>query len=123
MKKTVLVIDDDREVRESLCLVLESLGYEPAVAEDGIAGIEVSKRIQPDLILTDILMPRAEGIETILKLKRELPDVKIVAMSGGARLGPESYLELAKHVGADYAIEKPFDVDRLIEALGCVLTD
>lgn len=123
MKKTVLVIDDDREVRESLCLVLESLGYEPAVAEDGVAGLEVSKRIRPDLILTDILMPRAEGIEVIPNLKRELPNVKIIAMSGGARLGPDSYLDLARQVGADYAIEKPFDVDRLIEALGYVLTD
>lgn len=113
----ILVIEDDNDVRESLRQVLEHVGYEVEEACDGDEGIERYREKQADLIITDIIMPKKEGIETITDLRVEFPDVKVIAISGGGRLGPEPYLELAKGFGANRIIMKPFTTAEILEAV------
>ena len=117
MTARIEIIDDDAAVRESLTLMLEAGGYEVKSADAGDSGLALARDFHPDVILTDIIMPGCEGIETILRLKSEHPRIKIIAMSGGGRVGNKDYLELAQEMGADAALEKPFDEEALLQAI------
>jgi CheY-like chemotaxis protein len=97
--------------------ILEHAGYEVEEASNGEEGIRRYREKQADLIITDIIMPKKEGIETITDLRVEFPDVKVIAISGGGRLGPEPYLELAKGFGANRIIMKPFTTTEILEAV------
>jgi DNA-binding response OmpR family regulator len=111
------IIDDDAAVRDSLSLALEANGHEVRSAEAGDTGVVLAREFHPDLVLTDIIMPGCEGIETILAIKSEHPGIRIIAMSGGGRIGNRDHLELAQEMGADAALEKPFDEDTLLKAI------
>ncbi len=113
----ILVIDDDDQVREMLRQTLEREGYEVVEAEDGNAGIKAYRRQPTDLIITDLIMPNKEGMETIMELRRDFPGVKIIAISGGGRMGPEFYLPAAKSLGAQKTMTKPVDRKELLEAI------
>jgi DNA-binding response OmpR family regulator len=119
----ILVIEDEDEVRGMLQRVLERAGYEVAVAPDGDEGIRLFRENPADLIITDMIMPKKGGMETILDLRSEYPDVKIVAMSGGGRLGPEPYLEIAEGFGAVRIFSKPFRIEELLLAIQRLLVD
>ena len=111
----ILIIEDERVIRRMMREMLEPTGHEVREASDGVAGLS-SFRDQPvDLIIMDILMPERDGIETILALKRESPDVKIVAISGGGDAGRIDYLEQARDLGADRTLHKPFTKPQLLE--------
>ena len=109
----VLVIDDDEQMRKLLRQVMEWAGYEVMEAEDGRAGMKMQQKLQADLVITDLIMPEQEGLETITALKNLYPAVRIIAISGGGRIGPEAYLPAAKELGADRVFSKPFDVKEL----------
>lgn len=114
----ILVIDDDEQIRDLLLLTLERAGHDVVTAPNGEEGTRLYRSQKQDLIITDILMPEKEGILTIYELRRDFPDVKIIAISGGGQFGPPShYLEMAKHIGALRAIAKPFDSKQLHEAV------
>ena len=115
--RRVLVIDDDEGVRLTLQHVLASNGYAVWTASDGVEGVELARRCAADIVLTDLLMPKRDGIETIGILKQENPKLKIVAMSGGRRMGQGEVLETAARSGADRIIAKPFDMMALLELL------
>ena len=123
--KRILVIDDDVQFRQMLKQILERAGYEVADAPDGKEGIRLYRQAPTDLIITDIIMPEKEGIETILELRREFPDVKIIAISGGGRFDPGVYLEAAEKFGVARTFGKPVDrkelLDDIQELLGVVL--
>jgi len=110
----ILVIDDDNLMRYTLARLLRSQGYEVVTAADGELGMTVFRSAAPDLVITDILMPEQEGIETIRLMRRERPAAKIIAISGGARLGDFDVLEMAHKLGADDVIRKPFDAGELL---------
>jgi DNA-binding response OmpR family regulator len=113
----VLVIDDDEQMRILLRQVMEWCGYEVSDAENGRKAMHI-QRVEPaDLVITDLIMPEQEGLETISQLKRDFPDVKIVAISGGGRIGPEAYLPAALELGADLVFSKPFDVKKFVAAV------
>ena len=117
---TILIIDDDNQVREMLKTMLVFSGYQVLEACDGNEGLSIFKTHLVDLVITDILMPKKDGLETILDIQREFPGTKIIAISGGGRIGPESYLKLAKSFGAQSIITKPFtrlDVLPVIEEM------
>ena len=114
---TVLVIDDDPAVRCSLEILLEEYGFQVVAACDGRQGLAAFRTVVPDIVLTDIMMPVQDGIETIAQIRRERPNAPIVAMSGGARFGDADYLAIALKLGANDAIEKPFEVDSLVAIL------
>ena len=111
----VLVIDDDMWINKMITKVLQSEGYEVFSAFNGKEGLDVLKANEDiDLIITDIVMPEKEGIETIIEIKKNYKDKKIIAISGGGKLKPEGYLLLAKKLGANEILTKPFDNDELI---------
>jgi len=112
----ILIMDDDNLIRRMLRQVLEQEGHEIVEARDGTEGINLNRKLHCDLIITDIIMPEKEGIETIGELRREFPDIKIIAMSGGGRIGPDAYLKMAKDFGAMRTIVKPIGKDELLKA-------
>jgi len=112
----ILIIDDECLVRSLLRQTLERAGHDVVEAKDGREGLR-SFRITPaDLIITDILMPEKEGLETIIELRRDIPGVKIIAMSGG-RGGKLNFLDIAKQLGAQRVIQKPFEVYEMLKAV------
>ncbi len=113
----VLIIDDEVQIREVLRTVLERVGYTVSEAGDGIQGLRVYSDGGIDLVVTDIIMPHKGGIDTIMDLRRDFPDVKIIAISGGGMCGEVSYLDMAIGVGADRAIGKPFVLDDFLAAV------
>lgn len=120
--KRILVIDDDAQFRHMLCLMLQQAGYEVLPAADGEEGIRVFRRELIDLVITDIFMPEKEGLETIRELRKEFPDVKIIAISGGSRKVEEfSTLPYAKKFGAVETLAKPFRRDDLLGLIREVL--
>ena len=104
----ILVIDDDVMVRNTISKILHHSGFEVVVAEDGVRGIVAFRRERPDLVITDIIMPEKEGIGTITEMRRERPDAKIIAISGGGRIGSADFLGMALKLGAIDVISKPF---------------
>ena len=94
----ILIIDDDPSFLTMLRHMLESKGYEVISATDGNMGIRMYKEKGADLVITDIIMPEKEGMETISDLCEENPDVKIIAISGGGSLDPDNFLEMAPYI-------------------------
>jgi DNA-binding response OmpR family regulator len=110
----ILVIDDDPLVRSTVARVLRHRGYEAILAEDGYKGLKLFQSEAPDLVVTDIIMPDREGIETIREMRAVRADVKIIAISGGGRLGNLDLLAMAGKLGADEIVAKPFDAAELV---------
>jgi CheY-like chemotaxis protein len=113
----ILIIDDDVVTREILNEALEPEGYILANADDGKMGLKLHKATPFDLIITDIIMPEMEGLETIREIKRISPKIKIIAMSGGGQLGPDGYLSMAEKFGAQLTYDKPFDPRDIIRGV------
>jgi len=117
----ILVIDDDDAIRFSLKLALEDADHQVEDAANGEEGMTRFRTNPADLVITDIFMPEKEGLETIDEIKRSYPQTKIIAMSGGGRMNPEDYLEIAKRVGADRSLFKPFDIQLLVATVDDLL--
>jgi CheY-like chemotaxis protein len=113
----VLIIDDEPQIRSMLRLMLERDGYEVQEAPDGIEGIRIYRQNPVDLIISDLIMPNKDGIGMMIELKKEFPDIKIIAMSGGGLNKPEGYLEGAKKLGAKRTLTKPIDRKELLRAV------
>ncbi|NUO19326.1 response regulator [bacterium] len=113
----ILVIDDDPNIRQMVCRMLEREGYEVEVASNGKEGIDKFRAVPASLVITDIIMPEQEGIETIRMLRTDFPDCRIIAMSGGGRIGPSDYLSMARLLGATVSLSKPFDRGQLLDAV------
>jgi len=113
----ILIIDDEAQILFMLKKMLERYGYETELATNGIDGIALFKKCQPDLVITDIIMPEKEGLETIREMKRIKSDLKIIAMSGGGKVSAENYLMIAKIFGASKIVAKPFAVKEMLSAV------
>lgn len=113
----ILLIDDDPDLRAMLSEMLTREGYEVASAPDGNVGTVLFRQNPADLIVTDMVMPEKDGMETIMELRHDYPDVKIVALSGGGKIGPYSYLVLAKRFGAERAFTKPVKMAPFLAAI------
>ena len=113
----VLIIDDDPQIREVLRITFENDGFQVAEAGDGNEGIARYHQFLPDLVITDILMPEKEGLETIRELRNSCPDVKIIAISGGTRaIEKNDLMHIAELIGAGHTFTKPFDRKRVLHA-------
>lgn len=119
--KRVLIIDDEELARFTIREILEGAGYSVDEAENGNIGIERQKASPFDLIITDIIMPEKEGVETIIDLKNDFPDLKIIAISGGGRTRNLDFLKLSQQFGAEKVLAKPFTEGQLLEAVDQVL--
>jgi CheY-like chemotaxis protein len=113
----ILIIDDDPLARYTLSKVLTSNGYEVVMAVDGESGFAAVLEENPEIVITDLIMPKREGIETILRIRQEHPEIRIIAISGGGRYGNADLLPMAQSVGADAIVAKPFEAEELLEPL------
>lgn len=113
----ILVIDDDDQVRDVIRLWLEKEGFDVTVAGDGKEGIEMQRSDPAALLICDLIMPVQEGLETINQFNAEFPQVGIIAISGGGKIGPESYLSVAGHLGAWKVFKKPLDMQEVVAAV------
>jgi CheY-like chemotaxis protein len=104
----ILVIDDEEDTREDLRLALERQRHEVVEAIDGKFGLDEYQKGVFDLVVTDLIMPRMEGVEIILALKKLNPDVKIIAISAGGMGKANDYLSMVKRLGAKQTLRKPF---------------
>lgn len=121
-QKKILVIDDDDFVRGMICNALRKENFLVEEAHNGNEGVQKSRSFKPAVVITDMLMPDKEGIETILEIKAVNKDIKIIAMSGGGSSKNMTFLEMAKKVGAEQVLSKPFKPSAMIEAIRSVLT-
>lgn len=122
----VMIIDDEEDIRIVLKEVFTRAGFDVVVASDGNEGLNLLREQPADLVITDIIMPGSDGVETAYDIRMEFPKTKIIVMSGGGNLGPAdyepsaisttAYLASAEAVGADLTLTKPFDRDELIRA-------
>ena len=113
----ILVIDDDEQVLEMLYESLTREGYDVLRASNGEQGLRLYREEPVDLIITDLIMPEKEGIETIIELRQDFPDVKIIAISGGGRIGTKDYLNMAKIFGVQRTFTKPVAREQLLDAI------
>lgn len=97
--------------------MLTEEGYEVVEARDGDAGMKQFRESPSDLVITDLIMPEKEGIETIIELRRDFPDVKIIAISGGGIIDAEKYLDMARGLGAHRIFEKLFGMTEMLDAV------
>lgn len=118
----ILVIDDNPDVLDALHKLLTREGHSVADAPTGPEGVRLHRENPFDLILTDIVMPDKEGISTIIELRGQYPRLKIIAMSSGGDFEPYGYLDIARRVGADRTIPKPFSRVELLEAVNDALS-
>lgn len=117
----ILVIDDEAGVREMLRDALESLGHSIVEASNGILGMQKYGEGPFDLVITDIIMPDQEGVETIQLIRKIRPDQKIIAMSGGGRTKTMEFLQIAASLGAERVLKKPFGPSVIRDAVrGCL---
>ncbi|MGA2692059.1 MAG: response regulator [Opitutaceae bacterium] len=119
--KRILLVDDDDLFRRMLALILTKLGYEVREACNGKEAIKLFDDSAPDVVLTDLIMPEKEGLETIAEIRQSHPHVKIIAMSGGGRVSAVDHLRVAKAMGADQILAKPFSNEAVAAALEMVL--
>ncbi len=121
MNARILLIEDDPDALLAIEILLSHLGYRVETARNGREGLKKFRANAPDLVLTDIIMPEAEGIETIIAMRQLRPDAKIVAMSGGGPMNRESLLDMTVKLGATDSLAKPFDDDELARVVAHAL--
>jgi two-component system, chemotaxis family, chemotaxis protein CheY len=120
---SVLVVDDQDQVRQLIRETLEQAGYKVEEARDGKEGLARYRARSMDLVIMDILMPDQDGLETIMTLRREFPDIRIIAMTGGGdTIGGPNFLDVAKLLGARRTLQKPFELKVLLDTVAAELT-
>lgn len=114
----ILIIDDDRQMRRLVTRILTGAGHTVREAADGREGVAMFEQQPAAMVITDIVMPGMEGIETIVNLRRDNPNVPIIAMSGGS---DPLYLRAAARLGATGSLKKPFTSRSLLELVDAML--
>jgi CheY-like chemotaxis protein len=124
---TILIVDDEVEVGEVIRRVLERIGIKVLTTNNATAGLEAVSAAEPDIVITDVIMPKVHGIELIKILRERYPKIGVIAISGGGSFGPLSYkpdaisthayLAAARAAGAEEVLTKPFDMDTLLAAV------
>lgn len=110
----ILIVEDDKDLREMLKVSLLRKRFTVLEAENGKDAIVHFKPSVTDAVVTDLIMPEEDGLKVIMKLRELKPSLKIIAISGGGKAGPGSYLNLAKALGADAIYSKPFSINDMI---------
>ncbi|MFC3052413.1 response regulator [Kordiimonas pumila] len=117
----ICLIEDDGMIRDSLKRILEKMGHSVTIAINGREGLNAVDKMPFEVVITDIIMPEVEGIEVIRTVKEKSPKTRIIAMSGGGRVGNTDFLKVAKNLGADEIVYKPVTKTEFLNALnGCL---
>ena len=129
--QNILVIDDEPDVRDAVKRVLERAGYSVRTADNAIDAFAELERVATDVVITDIIMPKMNGVQAIESIRKAFPSVRIIAISGGGNFGistyqptaitTTAYLASAEVAGAHLALTKPFESGDLIQAVEKVL--
>jgi len=118
MMPSVLVVDDEDQLRQLIREILEQAGYQVTEARDGKEAVQQYRLAPADVVIMDILMPEQDGLETTSTLRREFPNVKIIAITGSSEMiGILSFLDVAKMLGAHGALQKPFEMQTLLDTV------
>jgi two-component system, chemotaxis family, chemotaxis protein CheY len=118
---TILIIDDDGDVLDTLALVLEEAGHTILTASSGADGARMFRDLRPDLVVTDMVMPRSDGIQAIQTIRGDDPAARIIAISGDSSPGQGDYLKQAMQSGAMAALPKPFEADEFLSIVNSCL--
>lgn len=121
--KRILVIDDEPTALDLLSRILEMKGYEVLAAANGQEGVDLFRQHPCDLVITDMVMPVKDGLQTILDLRNDVPDLPIVAISGGGTISKERYLAVAGYLDHVVTIAKPFAIDDVTAAVEKLLQE
>lgn len=123
----ILVVDDEVEVGEVVRRVLERAGYTVTVTNNATAALDAAAREPPDVVITDVIMPKVHGVQLIMTLRERYPSTRVIAISGGGSFGPlaykpdaistHAYLAAAREAGAEVILTKPFDLTDLLAAV------
>ena len=111
----VLIVEDDQALRDMLREALEKRKYTVITASNGREAMAKFRPTVIDLVITDLLMPEEDGLSVIMNIKQVKPATKIIAISGGGKAGPGSYLHIALKLGADHVFSKPFLPSELLQ--------
>ena len=114
---SVLFVDDEQPIRDLFERALVAAGIAFDGAADGNKALVKLGQRRYDALVIDIIMPDREGVETIMEVRKQWPETFIIAISGGGRIGPADFLQLAEMVGADRTLTKPFTPTQLLAAL------
>jgi DNA-binding response OmpR family regulator len=118
-RKRILLVDDDREIIDSLQIALEAAGYEVLIARDGNQGLALADRDDPDLVILDMMMPKRSGFLVLEKLRRTRPmPVRVIMITANEGSRHKAYAEM---LGVDDYIRKPFAMDRLLDSVNRLL--
>ena len=118
---TILLVEDDELVRDMLSQVLSRASHEVVQATNGDEALLSLQQHEPDIMITDIIMPKKSGITLISEVRNNHPNMEIIAISGGGRLDPMGYLDLSETLGASVSFEKPIDNTALLMAIDLLL--
>ncbi|HEX3730713.1 MAG TPA: response regulator [Opitutaceae bacterium] len=118
---SILVADDEPDLRDLVQLTLEQEGHQVTVTPDGKKAAQALAKGKFDLLVTDVLMPDGDGIELISDVRTKYPAMKVVVMTSGGQISRREYLTMAKHLGADVGLEKPFNRNQLLAAVKTAL--
>lgn len=113
----ILIVEDDKELREMLKMALVRKNFTVLEADNGKTAISHFKPLFTDVVVTDLIMPEEDGLKVVIKLRELKPSLKIIAISGGGKVGPGSYLNLARALGADAIFSKPFSISELVSKI------
>jgi CheY-like chemotaxis protein len=116
-QKRILVIDDEPTTLDLLRRVLELKGYDVSTARNGQEGVELFQQQPSDLVITDMVMPVKDGLQTILDLRSDVPELPVIAISGGGTISKERYLAIAAYLDKVVTIAKPFSLEEITEAV------
>lgn len=117
----ILLVEDDELVRDMLAQVLQKASHEVTTAANGEIADQLLRQTQPDILITDIIMPKKSGITLISEVKNRHPQLEVIAISGGGRLDPVGYLDLSENLGASLSFEKPIDNTALLMAIDLLM--
>jgi len=129
----IIVIDDEEDVRDVLKEVLERAGFDVEIAANGDDGLELLSNKGADVVITDIIMPGKNGVETVHEIRKNFPNTRVIVISGGGNVTPmeyepsaiktSAYLASAAAAGADVTLTKPFDRREILDAVNQLIAD
>ena len=117
----ILIIDDDQDILFATKKVLKRAGFDVSTAQDGEEGLSLFHTQDFDLVITDMIMPNKDGVEVIREVRSNKPEMKIMAISGGGKIGSEFYLKAASRFKVDLALHKPLETSEFVQKVQSVL--
>lgn len=120
--RSVLVVDDDKELLAAVARVLRTAGFDVRTTNDSRTVPDLIRSRAPQVLITDIMMPQRDGVEVITEIRKTTRGIRILAMTGRSHIGGLNLLEMAERLGADETISKPFDGDELLAKIDAMLS-